>query len=275
MKRLSFFVPALLATSLGAASLRTVVSSTSYARESAGVGALSTTSAGESAPAEVHPGPGRAVTDAASALAAVILPLDLRLASPRNERDLAVIRQTLRARQAGTYIGEMLLARDSALARWPERRDEPVRVWIQPASAVTDWTPAYADEVHTAFLEWDAVDLPARFQFVTDSASAEVTVRWIDRFQEPISGRTRWARNGDYWITDAAISLAVHHRNGDLLDLDSMKAMALHEIGHLLGLDHTADRTSIMAPRVRVRELSEADRATAQLLYAVPPGALR
>jgi predicted Zn-dependent protease len=54
-----------------------------------------------------------------------------------------------------------------------------------------------------------------------------------------------------------------------------MKAMTLHEVGHLLGLDHTEDLSSIMAPRVRVRELSMADRATARLLYTLPPGGVR
>ena len=76
-------------------------------------------------------------------------------------------------------------------------------------------------------------------------------------------------------IADASIDLAVHHHKGDVLDEDAMRAMALHEIGHLLGLDHTYDVRSIMAPKVRVRTLSSADKATVRLLYTLPPGAVR
>jgi matrixin len=193
----------------------------------------------------------------------------------RAKRDVRAIQRELRRRAAGTYIGEMLLSRDSSLARWPERRARPIRVWIQPSSDLTDWTATYVDEVYAAFDEWDALDLPVSFTYVADSTDAEVHVTWIDYFREPISGRTKWARDDDWWITDAAIVLAVHHHKGDVLDEDAMRAMALHEIGHLLGLDHTYDVRSIMAPKVRVRTLSSADKATVRLLYTLPPGAVR
>jgi predicted Zn-dependent protease len=60
-----------------------------------------------------------------------------------------------------------------------------------------------------------------------------------------------------------------------VLDKSAMKAMALHEVGHLLGLDHTTDTGSIMAARVRVRDLTETDKATVKLIYSVPAGPLR
>jgi hypothetical protein len=187
----------------------------------------------------------------------------------------AGVRRRLAERAAGTYIGEILAARDSALARWPDRHGRPLTVWIQAPVPVRDWNDDYRTEVRNAFLEWNELRLPVRFAFLADSARADVHVTFIDRFAEPISGRTKWARDDDWWITDADIVLAAHHRSGVPLDPDAMRAMALHEVGHLLGLDHTDDATSIMAPKVRVRALSSADRATVRLLYALPPGGVR
>lgn len=194
-------------------------------------------------------------------------------AAADDEREAA--RRRLRDQQAGTYIGEILAERDSSLARWPDRHGSPLTVWIQPTSSVPDFTPQLVNEVEYAFEEWDALKLPVSFRFVRDSSHAEVHVKWIDRFKQPISGRTRWSRDDEWVITDADITLAVHHSQGELLDDDSMRAMALHEIGHLLGLDHTSDVSSIMAPRVRVRALSAADRATVRLIYSLPAGPLR
>ena len=175
----------------------------------------------------------------------------------------------------GTYINEILLERDSTLVRWADPRGVPLTVWVQPQSNISDFSSAFVQEVRNAFEEWDGLRLPVRFAFVDDSIDAKVHVTWIDHFSQPISGRTRWARDDDWSITDANITLAVHHSSGDLLDDDAVRAMALHEIGHLLGLDHTTDSASVMAARVRVRQLSDADRATVRLIYTLPAGPVR
>jgi len=174
----------------------------------------------------------------------------------------------------GTYIGEILLERDSTLVRWADRR-APLTVWVQPQSNINDFSSAFVAEVHNAFEAWDGLRLPVRFAFVDDSTDAKIHVTWIDHFSQPISGRTRWARDDDWSICDANITLAVHHNSGDLLDDEAVRAMALHEIGHLLGLDHTTDTMSVMAARVRVRQLSDADRATVRLIYTLPAGPVR
>jgi predicted Zn-dependent protease len=190
-------------------------------------------------------------------------------------RDAGDVKRRLKQAEPGTYIGEVLLTRDSALARWHDRLDRPMRVWIQPSSTIKDWDPTFVLQVRAAFMAWSATGIPVHFRFVSDSSRADARVVFIDHFSDPISGKTRWARDDGWWIVDADVTLAVHHDGGETLDPAAVRAIALHEVGHLLGLDHTSDIANIMTPRVRVRELSNADRSTMKLLYTLPPGPVR
>lgn len=182
------------------------------------------------------------------------------------------VRERIDLAGSGTYLGEVLSAHDSSLARWADRRGQPLRVWIQPYSVVRDWSAGFLPLVRDAFIEWTDGGAPLNFSFVLDSSSADIHVMWVDRFAEPISGKTLWTHDERWHILDATVMIAVHHRGGEALDRDAIQAISLHEVGHLIGLDHTSDTTSVMAPRVRVKDLSAADRATAQLLYALPAG---
>ncbi|HUF31031.1 MAG TPA: matrixin family metalloprotease [Gemmatimonadaceae bacterium] len=185
------------------------------------------------------------------------------------------VRARIRAAEQGTYIDEILLSRDSALVRWPDRVERPLRVWVASGAQYPDWKDSYANRVRDAFVGWEQNGIPIRFTFAVDSTDADIHVGWVDRFDAAISGKTLWSRDKRWWIVSGTITLALHHNYGDSLDGNAIYAIALHEVGHLLGLDHTEDVNNIMTPRVRVRELSAADRATVRLLYSLPPGSIK
>ena len=199
---------------------------------------------------------------------------NVSLRSLRNDDDKEKTRAKVRELEADTYLPEILLARDSSLARWKPRL-RPLSVWVQHRPDLEDWNGEYIEAVSDAFMAWDAVQLPVRFRMVADSAQADIHVTWTPKFNEQISGRTRWSRDENWWIVSGSILLAIHHQQGDRLDQSAMKAMALHEVGHLLGLDHTNNSGSIMAPRVRIRDLAPIDIKTVLALYSVNAGSLR
>ncbi|MBA4072665.1 MAG: hypothetical protein C0497_12635, partial [Gemmatimonas sp.] len=170
--------------------------------------------------------------------------------SPAPRRDLAEIQRRLAAGESGTYIREILLQRGDNNARWADRRLEPLRVWIQPHSGLPDFHASYPVRAREAFERWTRVGVPVAFTFVVDSARSDIPVVWVDKFDMPISGRTRWTRDQHWWIVGSSIEVALHHQSGTPLTPEAIFVITLHEVGHVLGLDHTQDERSIMAARV-------------------------
>ncbi len=187
----------------------------------------------------------------------------------------AEMRRRVALGMAGTYLDELLLSRDSALTRWPDRRSQPLRVWVDEAERLAGWTPAFVEAVHDAFGTWVQAGVPLRFTFVPDSVGADIHVSFTDHFPNGISGKTVWSRDAEWWLVSGNIRLAVDHPAGGRVSAPQMRAIALHEVGHLLGLDHANAPDHIMSSRVRVRDLSDVDRATVRLLYSLPAGSLK
>jgi matrixin len=174
----------------------------------------------------------------------------------------------------GTYIDRLLADRDSTIERWPNHVAQPLRVWIDSSSTVGGAQASFPAAVRAAFGQWVSTGIPLRFTFVSSSRSADVKVHWTSYLSHK-TGSTTWRTDDNGWLLSGDITLATHISDGHPLDSRGMRAIALHEVGHALGLSHSTDAADIMAPLVRVDGLSPADRNTIRLLYSLPAGRVR
>lgn len=194
---------------------------------------------------------------------------------PRPSLPPSLLRRRLAEGANGTYIHDLIAARDSVVIRWPDRLTRPLRVWIAEDTRIPSWNEGFVLAVRDAFETWTYTGIPVHFTYVVDSASADIHVRFVERFANGISGKTVWSRDIAWWLVSSDIQLGTAHPGGGAVTPPQMRAIALHEVGHLLGLDHASAPDHIMSARIRVRELTEADRATVRLLYSQPAGSLR
>ena len=190
----------------------------------------------------------------------------------------AVPKSRIRARIAEeaerTYITATLLETDSTIRRWPDERFvRPLEVCVI-RQRVSGFRDEFAGNVTYALGRWNGV-LPLAFSTGADSASADVIITWTPQLDSGKTGRTdlTWDRRGA--IRHAFVTLATHDASGRALETQRMSALALHELGHALGLGHSTVKEDALFPIATALELTERDRRTARLLYELPPGNIR
>ena len=184
-----------------------------------------------------------------------------------------------RIRLSDTYIAAFLPQQDSILIRWHDRTARPVRVFISKGGA-SKYSVEAVEAVRRAFERWSSIrGIPVEFQFLFRPQGADVHVLWRDSLGshfENAGGIADRAFNRDGWIQHATITIPLRREPGSpAFPVRFIYQIALHEIGHVLGLGHSDRPTDIMAPSTGPPELTERDVRSAQLLYQLQPGSVR
>ncbi len=184
-------------------------------------------------------------------------------------------RRRIRASAGLTYLNDIVAeSQDSMLHRWDNRIMRPVRVFLAPGT-VANFQPSFLTAVRRAFERWLDAGVPVRFNLDADSTAAEVRFRWRIQFEAERTGQTEVQWDQDGHLVSGEVTLATFDPKGQPLTEDDMRVVAMHEIGHLIGLDHSPDSTDLMHATTKVRDLSARDIQTALLLYQLAPGSLR
>ena len=204
-------------------------------------------------------------------------PADQRLFAERRDAYVRVLQSC--GRKKACIMNPAGEANDAALrtpststhfrSQWKENQYDYVRVWIAPSDDVPLSRPENRFVVRDAFHEWSAAGAPVHFVFVADSALADVRVVWRDSLADSRAGQVTRYTDKTGWLRSATIELSTRSMSGKSQKSSTVHAVALHEVGHLLGLEHSDDAHDIMAAWVTSSRLTLRDILLMRALYGV------
>lgn len=172
----------------------------------------------------------------------------------------------------GTYLAEATIR---GVTHWtPDKM--PLKVYIATPAGESQ----YLEAVKSAFNTWQVrSDDLVSFLFVPDGSHADIHVNFTDdpsKLASPIEGAVTNFRDGNAGRISAT-TLILTRRDGGPISRSQMLSIALHEIGHALGINgHSSNSEDIMFMSVDKNQttLSKRDVETLKALYKLKPGLL-
>jgi hypothetical protein len=169
------------------------------------------------------------------------------------------------------YLDSLFAGVDSTIRRWPSGSD-PIALAILPGGP-EGFAPEMVSEVREALDRWSPGAVGLRFLEQADTVGAQMIVRWTDTLEADRAGATdvTWDKAGR--VHRVTVYLAVRSpTTGRPFTPSARRAIALHELGHALGLPHSSHSSDVMYPVATTTTLTERDRFSLRLLYELPTG---
>jgi tetratricopeptide (TPR) repeat protein len=167
-------------------------------------------------------------------------------------RALEIIQRNFFAQSNDDYLSE---AGRDGMVRWSE--EKPLRVYIQEDANLRGYHSEFAQIVRESFQDWSkGTNGKINFVFTSESSIAQIKVSWTDNLNDfgdnKELGVTHLSySDGSIESADIKLFTLVGYCKDNSAELyPQAKCVALHEIGHALGLQHSSESFDTMFPMV-------------------------